>query len=242
MASVRACLLLCVLAKSSGVGTVDSGRSMPCFAGVLLPGGSKMGSGLSGGARRCGRPRAGQYLCSVARPARPPLAGVEAVTAQERATQIAEACITRDVVERLDRDGVAIVDHEMFRELAAAVLVGAQRFLPPCPSNRAAMGVRGPRELSQPTLEATQGQIVSQSPTDATRFWWHLWEIDLRFAPGLPPGRLTAWVRCRLRADGMMYKLREDLAPGRDDEILALEKVFFFFMTLKPGDTTVYEP
>jgi len=25
------------------------------------------------------------------------------------------------------------------------------------------------------TLEATQGQIVSQSPTDATRFWWHLY-------------------------------------------------------------------
>ena len=25
------------------------------------------------------------------------------------------------------------------------------------------------------TLEATQGQILSQSPTDATRFWWHLY-------------------------------------------------------------------
>ena len=24
-----------------------------------------------------------------------------------------------------------------------------------------------------PTLEAAQGQILSQSPTDATRFWWH---------------------------------------------------------------------
>ena len=27
----------------------------------------------------------------------------------------------------------------------------------------------------RPTLEATQGQILSQSPTDATRFWWHLY-------------------------------------------------------------------
>ena len=27
------------------------------------------------------------------------------------------------------------------------------------------------------TLEATQGQILSQSPTDATRFWWHLYGI-----------------------------------------------------------------
>ena len=25
------------------------------------------------------------------------------------------------------------------------------------------------------TLEATQGQILSQSPTDATRFWWRLY-------------------------------------------------------------------
>ena len=25
------------------------------------------------------------------------------------------------------------------------------------------------------TQEATQGQILSQSPTDATRFWWHLY-------------------------------------------------------------------
>jgi len=25
------------------------------------------------------------------------------------------------------------------------------------------------------TLEATQGQILSQSHTDATRFWWHLY-------------------------------------------------------------------
>ena len=25
------------------------------------------------------------------------------------------------------------------------------------------------------TLEATQGKIFSQSPTDATRFWWHLY-------------------------------------------------------------------
>ena len=27
----------------------------------------------------------------------------------------------------------------------------------------------------KPTLEATQGYILSQSPTDATRFWWHLY-------------------------------------------------------------------
>ena len=26
------------------------------------------------------------------------------------------------------------------------------------------------------------------SHTNATRIGWHLWKIDLRFAPGLPPG------------------------------------------------------
>ena len=29
--------------------------------------------------------------------------------------------------------------------------------------------------VSVPTLEATQGHISSQSPTDATRSWWHLY-------------------------------------------------------------------
>jgi len=29
------------------------------------------------------------------------------------------------------------------------------------------------------------------SHTNATRIGWHLWEIDLRFAPGLPPGWRT---------------------------------------------------
>ena len=29
------------------------------------------------------------------------------------------------------------------------------------------------------------------SHTHATRIGWHLWEIDLKFAPGLPPGWQT---------------------------------------------------
>jgi len=35
------------------------------------------------------------------------------------------------------------------------------------------------------------------SHTDATRIGWHLWEIDLIFVPGLPPGwgaRMTSLV------------------------------------------------
>ena len=40
-------------------------------------------------------------------------------------------------------------------------------------------------------LEATQEQIdvfLYQLLYNATRIGWHLWEIDLKFAPGLPPG------------------------------------------------------
>ena len=40
------------------------------------------------------------------------------------------------------------------------------------------------------TLKATQGQIdivLVNSHTNATRIGWHLWEIGLGFAPGLPP-------------------------------------------------------
>ena len=43
------------------------------------------------------------------------------------------------------------------------------------------------------------------SHTNANRIGWHLWEIDLRFAPGLPPGwlglgwqavvKLSFWIR-----------------------------------------------
>ena len=53
-----------------------------------------------------------------------------------------------------------------------------------------------------PTLEATQGQIVPPQPsgklmvslfnsrTNATKIGWHLREIDFRFAPWLPLGWL----------------------------------------------------
>jgi len=40
------------------------------------------------------------------------------------------------------------------------------------------MQVPAPLGPAHPTLEATQGQILSQSPTDATRFWWHLYGAD----------------------------------------------------------------
>jgi len=35
-------------------------------------------------------------------------------------------------------------------------------------------GSRGCPACRAPPLSATQGQILSQSPTDATRSWWHL--------------------------------------------------------------------
>jgi len=33
----------------------------------------------------------------------------------------------------------------------------------------------GPYRSATSTLDATQGQILSQSPTDASGFWWHLY-------------------------------------------------------------------
>ena len=45
--------------------------------------------------------------------------------------------------------------------------------------------------MTSPTLEATQGQMDGSfvnSHTNATSIGRHLWEIDLTFAPGLPPG------------------------------------------------------
>ena len=33
----------------------------------------------------------------------------------------------------------------------------------------------GGEELRLSALEVTRGQISSQSPRDATRFWWHLY-------------------------------------------------------------------
>ena len=52
--------------------------------------------------------------------------------------------------------------------------------------------IRGPALTT--TLEVTQRQILSQYPTHATRFWWHLYGIhskNYQCAPGMPPGWRT---------------------------------------------------
>ena len=47
---------------------------------------------------------------------------------------------------------------------------------PPCVTCiRSKLGSRVEFANTVPTLEASQRQILSQSPTDATRFWWHLY-------------------------------------------------------------------
>jgi len=59
------------------------------------------------------------------------------------------------------------------------------------PARRALQGGLGVRAA----LEATPGQIDGFLSQLATRIGWHLWEVDLRFAPGLPTG--WGWVgRC----------------------------------------------
>ena len=43
-----------------------------------------------------------------------------------------------------------------------------------------------PPPWSQPRGNSMVSLVNSH--TNATRIGWHLWEIDIRFAPGLPPG------------------------------------------------------
>ena len=54
------------------------------------------------------------------------------------------------------------------------------------------------------TLEAAHGQqmMVSlvNSHTNATRIGWHLWEIDIRVSPGLPPGWLVTFPQLSVAA------------------------------------------
>ena len=51
---------------------------------------------------------------------------------------------------------------------------------------------RAPSYSEESTLEVTQGQILSQSLTDATRFWWHLYGSWLK-RPSICP-----WVASRV--------------------------------------------
>ena len=45
------------------------------------------------------------------------------------------------------------------------------------------------------------------SHTNATRIGWYLWEIDLRFAPVLPPGWF--WdLKARPRPDGLLARIK----------------------------------
>ena len=63
------------------------------------------------------------------------------------------------------------------------------RQCPPCDmtSDRASHRAR---LALPPTLEVTQGQISSQSPTDATRFWWHFLRELTKETINLPLGCL----------------------------------------------------
>ena len=54
-------------------------------------------------------------------------------------------------------------------------------------------------EQSQTTLRQPRGKLMVpfvNSHEHATRIGWYLWDIDLRFAPGLPPGWLSKSISC----------------------------------------------
>ena len=54
----------------------------------------------------------------------------------------------------------------------------------------------GRRIVNLPWMQPRGDLMISvvSSNTNATRIGWHLWAIDLRFAPGLPPG----WIGRRI--------------------------------------------
>ena len=64
--------------------------------------------------------------------------------------------------------------------------------------------------------------VSSVNPqTDATRIGWHLWEIDLRFATGLPPEWHSAAV-CQSRALGEVpVNYRPGDNPGANDSFFS---------------------
>ena len=59
------------------------------------------------------------------------------------------------------------------------------------------------------------------SHTNATRIGWHLWEIDLRFATGLPPGwQSEGAVLCSQGTRATPYSgLRRDFANNQVDPL-----------------------
>ena len=69
------------------------------------------------------------------------------------------------------------------------------------------------------------------SHTHATRIGWHLWEIDLRFAPGLPPG----WHQHRDPDASAPPCPQAELRRARGGSSSLLS-------SLELGDTKVYEP
>ena len=62
--------------------------------------------------------------------------------------------------------------------------------------------------------------MVSQvnSHTNATRIGWHLWEIDLRFAHGLP--HLVEW---EAGADAVSLRLENPVEPVEVDHSIEVE-------------------
>ena len=59
--------------------------------------------------------------------------------------------------------------------------------------SRSVVHVNSARKQAPPWRQPRGKSMVYSvnSHTNATRIGWHLWEIDLRFAPGMPPGWST---------------------------------------------------
>jgi len=75
------------------------------------------------------------------------------------------------------------------------------------------------RAHSSPPWRQPRGKLMVSSVNscaNATRIGWHLWEIQLRFTPGLPPGWLVAHLRMRVRRRARrVLPVHDPLHPAR---------------------------
>jgi len=137
------------------------------------------------------------WHCST--PAPPPPTSQKCVVVTEAGTylRLIDSCITQLKAQGPSRTCNKSKEEDtkgghLFREELNEVFVASRRlgtavpphhhrpacpvYLLPEPCREQPCAPSGPRETrSTAALEATQGQILSQSPTDATRLWWHLY-------------------------------------------------------------------
>jgi len=114
-------------------------------------------------------------------------------------------------------------------------------------TRRRQSGTRSTTSGTTPPWRQPRGKwMVSlvNSHTNATRIGWHLWEINLRFAPGLPPGWTLGHVDPSFRALSGRLKFTVRRHNFNKDSPSTTLKLFFFInlQPLEKRSTTNYAP